>query len=143
MKWLVENSTKSDLAKFFGDRPIFRDDKSFLPLQAADLYAWQVRNRYIQTHQVPKQTLWVPPTRALGILDRIGVINREYSTDEVVRLRDVLVARGKLFAEANPGVQLIPPHSDPKERRKAHKQARKARKAIAKPLPSSSGGQSS
>jgi len=27
----------------FGDPPIFRDDKAFLPLQAADLYAWHAR----------------------------------------------------------------------------------------------------
>jgi hypothetical protein len=143
MKWLVENSAKSDLAKFFGERPIFRDDKHFLPLQAADLYAWQIRNRYIQSHRVPKQTLWFPPTRALEILERIGVINREYSTAEVIRLRDVLVEQGKKFAEAHPDVKLIPPHSDPKERRKAHKHARKARKSIAKASAFSSGGQSS
>jgi hypothetical protein len=143
MKWLVENSTKSDLAKFFGERPIFRDDKHFLPLQAADLYAWQVRNRYIQSHQVANQTLWFPPTKALGILDQVGVINREYSTDEVIRLRDVLVQQGERFAEANPDVKLVPPHTDPKERRRAHKQARKARKTIAKASASSSGGQPS
>jgi hypothetical protein len=28
---------------YFGSPPIFRDDKIFLPLQAADLYAWTVR----------------------------------------------------------------------------------------------------
>jgi hypothetical protein len=133
IKWLVENSTKSDLAKFFGERPIFRDDKHFLPLQAADLYAWQIRNRYIQTHQVPNQTLWIPPTRILEILDRIGVINREYSTAEVIRLRDHLVKQGVLFAKAHPDVKLVPPHSDRRQRRKAHKQARKARKVNSNP----------
>lgn len=31
---------------YFGSPPIFKDDKIFLPLQAADLYAWYVRRNF-------------------------------------------------------------------------------------------------
>jgi hypothetical protein len=32
--------------KFVGNRPLHRDEKTFLPLQAADLFAWHVRRSY-------------------------------------------------------------------------------------------------
>jgi hypothetical protein len=35
--------SKPELARLMGDTPTFRDDKKFLPLQAADLYAYWVR----------------------------------------------------------------------------------------------------
>jgi len=136
-KSLVERSSRSDLAKFVGSPPIFRDEKNFLPLQSGDLYAWQIRNHYVENHRVPNQTIRFSPNRILGILDRIPLINREYPTDEVIRLREHLLKQCDAFAKTFPDVTLLGPHKDPKERRRAHKQARTARKFIAKasPLP--------
>jgi hypothetical protein len=136
-KWTVENSSKSDLAKFVGDQPIFRDEKVFLPLQAADLYAWQVRNNYVENHRVPNQTIMIPQSRVLGILTPIPMINREYPTAEVIRLRDHLLKVGAEYSKAFPEVPLLGPEANPRERRKAH---RKARKATAKASGPVSGG---
>jgi hypothetical protein len=38
-----QNDWLEERKPLFGDPPIFRDDKTFLPLQAADLYAWHAR----------------------------------------------------------------------------------------------------
>jgi hypothetical protein len=38
-----QNEWFEERKALFGDPPIFRDDKVFLPLQAADLYAWHAR----------------------------------------------------------------------------------------------------
>jgi len=38
-----QNDWFEERKPLFGDPPIFRDDKTFLPLQAADLYAWHAR----------------------------------------------------------------------------------------------------
>jgi len=39
---LLKVAAKPDIRKFLGETPIFRDDEKFLPLQAADLYAWWI-----------------------------------------------------------------------------------------------------
>jgi len=36
----------TDMRDFIGSRPIFRDDKQFVPLQAADMLAWHIRRNY-------------------------------------------------------------------------------------------------
>jgi hypothetical protein len=46
IKTLLAASKRSDLGKFIGSPPIFRDDKHFLPLQAADFYAWHMRQHW-------------------------------------------------------------------------------------------------
>ena len=133
IKWLLKFTARSDIAKFVGERPIFRDDKDFLPLQAADLYAWQVRNLIIKNNQIPNQTIEVPANRILRMFDRVPHINREFPTDEVLRLREYLLKQRDLFAKNHPHIQLLGPYADPKERRRAHKQARKARKTNVNP----------
>ena len=40
------NATPNVVRKFVGNRPIHRDEKVFLPLQAADMFAWHVRRFY-------------------------------------------------------------------------------------------------
>jgi hypothetical protein len=125
IKSLLENSARSDLGNFVGSPPIFRDEKQFLPLQAADLYAWQVRNHYLANHRMKNQTIRFPRNRTLQMLWPIGAINREFSTAEVIRLRDHLLMVGKKFAEDHPSVPLLPPIEDKRERQKAHRNARR------------------
>jgi hypothetical protein len=40
---VLRDSSYGDTRKFLGSPPIFRDDREFLPLQAADLNAWWIR----------------------------------------------------------------------------------------------------
>jgi hypothetical protein len=40
---LVKDAMRPDIRERIGSNPIFREDHKFMPLQAADLYAWWVR----------------------------------------------------------------------------------------------------
>jgi hypothetical protein len=124
--WIKERG-RSDLIKFIGSPPIFRDEKKFKPLQAADLYAWQIRNHYVANHRVRNQTIRIPRNSVLQTLWPIGAINREISTAEIIRLREHLLEVGKRFVEENPTVELLAPIADRKERQKAHRSARNPR----------------
>jgi hypothetical protein len=42
----LKNQESRDLRQYYGATPRFEDDKEFLPLQAADLWAWWVREWY-------------------------------------------------------------------------------------------------
>src|SRR5205085_1663702 len=66
---MIDNAQSSDIAQRIGSLPIFRDDKKFLPLQAADLYAWQVRYNYLRNNVVRGQTIMMPPTRKFRLLE--------------------------------------------------------------------------
>jgi Protein of unknown function (DUF3800) len=125
----IDESKRSDIAKFIGSRPIFRDEKKFLPLQAADLYAWQVRRHFIDNHKVENQTIFIPPNRILKMFDHIPKIDREYSLSELTRLREHLVEIGEIFSLQNPSVELVPAAPDTKSARRARRRARKAKSA--------------
>jgi hypothetical protein len=99
----VKRSSRSDLPALVGNLPEFKDEKSYLPLQAADLYAWQMRN-YFALNKTPK--IIVPANKVLGQLVQIPEIERSYEKDEVLRLREHLLQVGKRYAEANPDVPL-------------------------------------
>jgi hypothetical protein len=51
----------AETAKFFTGPPIFRDDKEFRPLQAADFLAWWVRRQFEETGQGEPPNEFVPP----------------------------------------------------------------------------------
>jgi len=77
--------------ELIGGRPVHRDDRSFLPLQAADLIAWQIRrlcedNKHLDP-EAPADQL-VMNSSALRTLDRVGTLCNTYGID---RLRDMAV----------------------------------------------------
>lgn len=39
---IIKSAAQDDIRNLFGDTPIYRDDKTTIPLQVADLYAWWV-----------------------------------------------------------------------------------------------------
>lgn len=45
------DSLKPDIRKLMGAAPIFRDDEDFMPLQAADLWAWWVRKWFMDGNE--------------------------------------------------------------------------------------------
>jgi hypothetical protein len=123
----LEQSARSDLAKFVGSPPIFSDEKSFLPLQAADLYAWQIRRYYVNNHGVENQTIFIPPSLTLRMIEHIPAIDREYSTAELVRLREHLVELGEIFSRENPTVHLHAAAADRKQAKRDRSRARRAK----------------
>lgn len=123
-KQILQTVPRSDIASFVGSPPIFRDEKKFLPLQAADLYAWQVRNYQASNARIRNQTIMIPPSRVLGVLEPIPEIFRPYSEPELSRLREHLLRIGEQFAREFPDIPLIPLSDDPTERRRARRRSR-------------------
>jgi hypothetical protein len=100
-----------------GSQPYFFDDKQFLPLQAADLYAWHVRDS-IQ-HGRPQLG------RVLRMLKEIPSLHLAIGEKELAKGRERLMAQGEALKRANPLLQLV---SFPETKRDQYK----ARRAFAK-----------
>ena len=74
MKYLAKIEAKFDFASYFGDPPVFRNDKELNQLQAADLYAGQV-SRILRSERIiiplsPAMRLIEPISGSASILDR-------------------------------------------------------------------------
>jgi hypothetical protein len=109
------------LRKFIESPPLFRDEKTFLPLQAADLYAWQLRN-YFDQNKNPN--ILVPVNKILGQFVDIPMIERPYDEAELARLNKHLTGIGDVLAAQNPHVPLVA-ISDERGRRKADRKRAK------------------
>jgi len=120
-KRTLDAVSKSDLPRQVGSPPIFRDDKQFLPLQAADLYAWQLRNNHIQN-----RLLLVPASRVLRQFDDMPMIGRNYGEKELKALRTVLLRGSEAFAANNPSIPLVHAGKTKGERRRIRKKTKGA-----------------
>ena len=120
--------TPSNLKSFIGSRPIWRDEVSFLPLQAADLYAWQTRR-----HQDENKRLFMPMRRPLRRLMDIPFISHQFHEAEVIQLRRQLIYMSECFKQANPNVPMVDALNNPLARKKERKR-RKSVQATYKPF---------
>jgi hypothetical protein len=116
---LVKKSARSDLARFVAPDPDFENDRTFLPLQAADLFAWHLRR-----HWDRNQVLIVPPCQVLQQFSGMGSISRIYDEAELQRLRRVLLKGGEIFAENNPDIPLVHAGKTKAERKRVRKQTK-------------------
>jgi len=121
-KRLIDTQSRSDIAKFVGNRPMFRDEKDFLPLQASDLYAWHIRKHA----DLGRHGLIVPANVVLRQFDGMPGIGRNYGEAELQRLRDVLIEGGKIFAATNPHIPLHPAGKTKAERKSLRKKTKGA-----------------
>jgi hypothetical protein len=112
----VERSNRPELAGLLGSRPYFRDDKMFLPLQAADLYAWQVRH-----HLMSNRVLHVPKGRILRLFDTIPSFHNDMDEARCQRDRARLLARGVEIKKANPALALVSFPATSREQKKARR----------------------
>lgn len=115
-----ERMSKSDLWERISPIPEFGNDKVRIPLQAADLYAWQLRK-----HHERNQNLLVPEHKVLRELKSIQPIEWHYETDEMLRLNQHLKLTRAQFINLNPGRQLYFPSTDKRERKRARQAARR------------------
>jgi hypothetical protein len=120
-KAILAGSKRSDIGKFVCDRPIFRDEKLFLPLQAADLYAWHIRR-----HANRSRRLIVPAGVVLRQFDQMPAIGRNYGEAELQRLHAHLLEGGKIFAANNPTIPLVHAGKTKTERRRIRKRTKGA-----------------
>lgn len=125
----IDRLSKSDLPRYVGSPPIFRNDREFLPLQAADLYAWQIRQHHIQN-----RVLLVPPNRLLRQFEDMAAIGRNYGENELKHLREVLLGGAKKFAVENPNVPLVHAGKTKSERKIARRRAKKPFSSSRRPL---------
>jgi hypothetical protein len=121
MKTQVQNSARSDLSRFIGPDPTFADDKTFLPLQAADLFAWHLRQHYSRN-----QVLIVPPGPVLRQFETMQAITRVYDEAELQRLRSFLLKGGEVFAANNPTIPLVHAGKTKAERKRIRRQTKGA-----------------
>ena len=98
-KRILDEASRTDLPQYVGSAPIFRDEKQFLPLQAADLYAWHLRRNFVEN-----QVLWMPPRRELRQFDEMPGFGRNLLPAEMNALHIHLVEVGRRFREKNPKV---------------------------------------
>jgi hypothetical protein len=112
---LLKSRAKSDLPKFIGSQPIFRNDKSFLPLQAADLYAWHMRHFHIAS----ERSIFIPVRKALSQLDEIPWIARDVRAAELAKLKTYYEQVGEQIAALRPDLKFV--HAGKKERNKTRK----------------------
>jgi hypothetical protein len=103
--------------------PIFRNDREFPPLQAADLYAWQMRRSWINN-----QHLYVAPNHTLRKFLTIPSIDKLYTEEFVKQVGRGLLNTSRHLAAANPGQKFQPPIADPREQKKNRKKARVKRR---------------
>jgi hypothetical protein len=110
---------RSDLVNLIGSRPYFLDDKQFLPLQAADLYAWHVRDN-IQHGRGQ-------PGRILRMLKDVRSRHVTVTEARLAKDNERLVAQGEDIKRTNPFIQLVSFPESKREQRKARRAFSKAR----------------
>jgi hypothetical protein len=110
-------SIRARVAKLVCDRPIFRDEKQFLPLQAADLYAWHVRKHA----DLQRPGLIIPESVVLRQFEKILIIGRDYDEAELKRLSASLLDGGRAFRAANPDIPVYPPGKTKQENKRLRK----------------------
>jgi hypothetical protein len=81
--------------------PIFRDEKEFLPLQAADLYVWQLRRLFFQN-----KNLYVPPNEVLKLLESIPSVQIVLRSAELRALRQGAEQTGVRYSLEHPNVDI-------------------------------------
>ncbi len=93
---------RSNFEPYMGERPIFRDDKKFLPLQAADLYAWHVRRDYADN-----KLIQMPPRPAMQALRNMSTIQRYVDDAELQRFRESIDRSAAPLIAKNPDIKLL------------------------------------
>jgi hypothetical protein len=91
-----------DFSPFLGSPPCFKDDKVFLPLQAADLFAWHVRRGFSLS-----QTLLVPARSAETVLAPIGGYGKVFNDSDLRQLRSFLLQVQNRAGIVNPSAQRV------------------------------------
>jgi hypothetical protein len=85
--WSAAKLLDEQLAEGMGSEPTFRSDKKFLPLQAADLYAWQIRH-YLKSQLQTCQLANDIATRFIPLKHLVRLI----TPDDLLSMRQAAIA---------------------------------------------------
>lgn len=115
---------RTDFRPYVGSMPIFRKDtgdKAFLPLQAADLYAWQIRRMFYKNRHII-----VPLSPELKSLSSIPSFHDVMGANELRNLRQETEFARVRFMIENPNISLADYRGSKTQRKKERKKARDA-----------------
>jgi hypothetical protein len=105
LKQLVEVNAargRPDFGPHLCERPVFGNDRLFLPLQAADFYAWHVRRSLS-----PNKVLHSAPGKVMRDLEGVSTISRHVDEERLVSFRNRIETGARVFAAKNPNVELL------------------------------------
>jgi hypothetical protein len=102
---LREEETKTNFARYISGPPNFRDEKKFLPLQAADMYVWHKR-RYLEGSE---SIFNLRPSILRRLCDGKWTLSLPIGRDVLSQVRESLLSQLDEFVAANPDVPLVGP----------------------------------
>jgi hypothetical protein len=117
-KHIAATRTSTNFEPFIREPPVFEDDKECLPLQAADFYAWQIRNHLVRNNKIV-----APPTVAMRLISQVTSYDVDLTEPLLKELNGYLQHYGKFMAEAHPDWAFI--HDDKKARNRTKRQRKK------------------
>lgn len=121
----------TDFTPYIGKKPKFEDEKEFTPLQAADLYAWQLHRNIVDN----TGSIIVPPRIPLTVLNFISPIGNDLGENALRLLGGALKEFGQRYVAANPDTPLFGPGERKTETfRRSAKKGRRSTKAAATPI---------
>jgi hypothetical protein len=89
---------------------IFRNEKDFVALQAADMYAWQIRRNFVERDEGK------PLRRPLEIIQRLSDIRINLDETFIREFSQDLVAAREEFMSNQPGTRLFGPNEGPRRK---------------------------
>jgi hypothetical protein len=99
-KTSAKSAAKTDFTPYLGSPPIFQDDKQFLPIQAADLYAWHLRRRL-------GHTLIIPERPAETVMTQISLLGTMFTDARLADIRATMIEIAKRLVAENPDIPLV------------------------------------
>lgn len=121
--YLKAFAAQQGVGHYMDAAPRFCDEKKMLPLQAADLFAWEHRN-----YLVRNKTLIVPPSRFLSRLNSIPTIRVDFPAEALATMNSILMGMAAAFAEANPTIEMLPAGKKSRARSKVRLPPRRSKK---------------
>jgi hypothetical protein len=92
------------LGRYLAGAPAYRDEKRFLPLQGADLFAWEHRK-----HLEKNRALIVGPTSRWRRLNTVRTFSMQFTADRLREMHGPLFALMADFAaDNNPDAEMLP-----------------------------------
>lgn len=99
-KQAAKSASGTDFTPYLGSPPIFRPDESYLPLQAADLWAWHLRRRLGRGLIIPEQP-------AEFVLMPINSFGRKFTDYELADIRDTMIQISERIIATNPDLRMM------------------------------------
>lgn len=92
----IKRLMKREAAQLLGEKPRFENDEHFLPLQAADLFAWHVRKSWISNRSIIDKPIELPWAPQRGMRGQTFSVNYDFLVRQLHAIAWKLVGDGVL-----------------------------------------------